>query len=271
MPLTAFLSKIKIENLSFAYPGCGDSVFENLNLQLDSDWKLGFIGRNGRGKTTLLRLLLGEGEYPYEGKIIAGLPFDYFPYPVAHGDWLTMEVLHEHCGQAGDWQLLGSLLQALDFFFQAQVLFLLKGIPPGLVLPPGRKAAALDFRPAFVQGQDMIHTAIQKGPVVGNQDLAPFPRQPAGYLPPGFPVQMIGGLINQVETVFPEEEGRQQRLGLLPLGEAVKGPPLGFLRKAQKPKLPQQLPVPGLPAVLLQHLHGQPVPMGHRVREIVKG
>lgn len=113
------MSQIKIENLSFAYPGSGDSVFENLNLQLDSDWKLGFIGRNGRGKTTLLRLLLGEGEYPYEGKIIAGLPFDYFPYPVAHGDWLTMEVLQEHCGQAGDWQLLREL-RLLGFPEEAQ-------------------------------------------------------------------------------------------------------------------------------------------------------
>ena len=57
------MSIIKIENLTFAYPGSPDNVFENLNLQLDSDWKLGFTGRNGRGKTTLLSLLMGEGEY----------------------------------------------------------------------------------------------------------------------------------------------------------------------------------------------------------------
>lgn len=107
------MSQIKIENLTFSYPGSGDSVFENLNLQLDSDWKLGFIGRNGRGKTTLLRLLLGE-LLPEEGRITAALPFDYFPYPVEHKDWLTMEVLQERCGEAEDWRLLREL-HLLDF------------------------------------------------------------------------------------------------------------------------------------------------------------
>ena len=46
------MSMIKIENLTFAYPTSGDYVFENLHLQVDTDWKLGVIGRNGRGKTT---------------------------------------------------------------------------------------------------------------------------------------------------------------------------------------------------------------------------
>lgn len=46
------MSMIKIENLTFAYPTSGDYIFENLNLQVDTHWKLGVIGRNGRGKTT---------------------------------------------------------------------------------------------------------------------------------------------------------------------------------------------------------------------------
>ena len=53
------MSMIKIENLTFAYPTSGDYVFENLHLQVDTDWKLGVIGRNGRGKTTLFRLFQG--------------------------------------------------------------------------------------------------------------------------------------------------------------------------------------------------------------------
>ena len=54
------MSKLQITDLTFAYPGSFENVFENVSLTLDSDWKLGLIGRNGRGKTTLLRLLLGE-------------------------------------------------------------------------------------------------------------------------------------------------------------------------------------------------------------------
>ena len=59
------MSLIKIDHLTFAYPGSYENVFENCSFQIDSDWKLGFVGRNGRGKTTLLRLL--QGQYEYSG------------------------------------------------------------------------------------------------------------------------------------------------------------------------------------------------------------
>ena len=48
------MSMIKIENLTFSYPTSYDNVFENVSFQVDTDWKLGFVGRNGRGKTTFL-------------------------------------------------------------------------------------------------------------------------------------------------------------------------------------------------------------------------
>ena len=56
------MSMIRVENLTFAYPSSYDNIFENVNFQIDTDWKLGFVGRNGRGKTTFLNLLLGK--YP---------------------------------------------------------------------------------------------------------------------------------------------------------------------------------------------------------------
>ena len=54
------MSLIEIRNLTFAYPGSFDNVFEGLNFRLDTSWRLGLVGRNGRGKTTLLGLLSGE-------------------------------------------------------------------------------------------------------------------------------------------------------------------------------------------------------------------
>lgn len=57
------MSEIKIINLTFGYEGHYDNVFENVNFQIDTNWKLGFIGRNGRGKTTFLNLLLGKYHY----------------------------------------------------------------------------------------------------------------------------------------------------------------------------------------------------------------
>ena len=57
------MSLIQIEHLYFTYDGGSEPVFEDLDLQLETDWKLGLVGRNGRGKTTLLRLLEGGLEY----------------------------------------------------------------------------------------------------------------------------------------------------------------------------------------------------------------
>ena len=41
------MSMIKIENLTFSYPGSYDNVFEDVSFQLDTNWRLGFVGSNG--------------------------------------------------------------------------------------------------------------------------------------------------------------------------------------------------------------------------------
>lgn len=101
------MSMIKIENLTFAYPGSYDNIFEDVSFLIDTDWKLGFVGRNGRGKTTFLHLLLGN--YEYRGRITSSVRFDYFPYPVADPERLTEEILHEVCPDAEDWELIREL------------------------------------------------------------------------------------------------------------------------------------------------------------------
>ena len=98
------MSQIKVSDLTFSYPGSYDNVFENASFQIDTDWKLGFTGRNGRGKTTFLKLLMGE--YPYQGRITASVCFDYFPFPVPHPDWLAGEAMEEVCPEVPRWRLL---------------------------------------------------------------------------------------------------------------------------------------------------------------------
>ncbi|MDR2202312.1 MAG: ATP-binding cassette domain-containing protein [Clostridiales bacterium] len=73
------MSLINITDLCFSYPGGAESVFENLNTALDTDWKTGLIGRNGKGKTTLMRLLCKQ-LVPDAGEISASVKFDYFPF-----------------------------------------------------------------------------------------------------------------------------------------------------------------------------------------------
>ena len=74
------MAQINVNRLTFAYEGSFDNIFEDVSFTIDSDWKLGFIGRNGKGKTTFLNLLLGK--YEYSGAISTNMIFDYFPYTI---------------------------------------------------------------------------------------------------------------------------------------------------------------------------------------------
>ena len=50
------MSTIQIKHLHFAYDGQAP-IFTDAGFDLDTNWHLGLVGRNGRGKTTLLRLM----------------------------------------------------------------------------------------------------------------------------------------------------------------------------------------------------------------------
>lgn len=97
------MSLIQVTDLTFSYPSSYDEIFSHASFQIDTRWKLGLIGRNGRGKTTLLRLLMGE--YPYGGSIHSSVEFDYFPYPVPHPQHRAGEVLAALCPQSQPWQI----------------------------------------------------------------------------------------------------------------------------------------------------------------------
>lgn len=78
------MAQIQVTDLTFSYDGSSDDVFKDVSFSIDTDWKLGLIGRNGRGKTTLLNLFMGK--YDYRGSIKAGTCFDYFPYQVCDSE-----------------------------------------------------------------------------------------------------------------------------------------------------------------------------------------
>ena len=103
------MSQINVSNLTFCYEGSFDNIFENVSFSVDTDWKLGFIGRNGKGKTTFLNLLLGK--YEYEGSISGSVLFDYFPYKVSTGDLerTAAELMEEWKQGVESWRVLKEL------------------------------------------------------------------------------------------------------------------------------------------------------------------
>ncbi len=97
------MATIEVKNLTFAYDGSYDFIFEDASFRIDTSWRLGFTGRNGRGKTTFLNLL--QGKFEYRGSIISPLNFAYFPFPVS-APWISgLEVAEEACPGLQQWQL----------------------------------------------------------------------------------------------------------------------------------------------------------------------
>jgi len=94
------MSLIQVTDLSFTYEGSSEPVFAHVSFQADTSWRLGLTGRNGRGKTTLLRIL--QGGLAYSGTVTADTVFDYFPFPVSDTSRVTAEILEELLGD--DWE-----------------------------------------------------------------------------------------------------------------------------------------------------------------------
>jgi len=84
-----------------------DNIFEEVSFRIDTDWKLGFTGRNGRGKTTFLNLLMGK--YPYSGTISASVEFEYFPYAVEDNRKPTIDVIDGILRDYQSWELMREL------------------------------------------------------------------------------------------------------------------------------------------------------------------
>ena len=97
------MSLINVTNLTFAYDGSYENIFENVSFQLDTNWKLGFTGRNGRGKTTFLNLLLGK--YEYRGSISTSVAFSYFPYHVTEQSILAIDAVEAMYPECEYWRL----------------------------------------------------------------------------------------------------------------------------------------------------------------------
>ena len=61
--------EIRLENVSFRYPGADKNTLTNINLTLHPGEKLAVVGLNGAGKTTLIKLICGFLD-PTEGRVL---------------------------------------------------------------------------------------------------------------------------------------------------------------------------------------------------------
>ena len=101
------MSLISINNLTFGYEGNINNIFENVSFNIDTNWKLGLIGRNGKGKTTFLKLL--QGKYEYKGTISKKVEVDYFPFEVEDKTKMAIEIVNQIATNVEDWEIIKEL------------------------------------------------------------------------------------------------------------------------------------------------------------------
>lgn len=101
------MALINVSNITFCYEGSSVPVFENASFSIDAAWKTGLVGRNGRGKTTLLRLLAGE--LSASGAIDVPVRLVRFPFDIPDRETTGSEIFAQVCPEAQEWQLLREL------------------------------------------------------------------------------------------------------------------------------------------------------------------
>lgn len=129
------MAQINVNELTFSYEGSFDNIFEKVSFSIDTDWKLGFIGRNGKGKTTFLNLLMGK--YQYTGNISSSTVFDYFPYHISQEQMrlCAAEFLDEMKSQCELWRVICELEQLCE---NAEILY-----RPFQTLSPGERTKVM--------------------------------------------------------------------------------------------------------------------------------
>lgn len=108
------MQRIILDDITFHYDNPYAPVFDGLSLAIDTSWRTALTGPNGRGKTTVLRLLAGELQ-PVRGTISMPLRTSYFPYQPVTPDAPTLDVITECVAPFREWErTMEQMLDAAD-------------------------------------------------------------------------------------------------------------------------------------------------------------
>lgn len=108
------MSTIVCRGLSFGYDSSERNVFTSLDLVIDTGWRSALVGRNGRGKTTLLRLIHGELA-PDRGSIERTVNTRRFPCVPSNPALSAFEAAKDAAGPFRRWEAeMERLLDAGD-------------------------------------------------------------------------------------------------------------------------------------------------------------
>ncbi len=130
--------RIEFRNVSFAYPASTKKVLDNFSLIIEPGQKIAFVGENGAGKTTIVKLLgrfydVDSGEILIDGSNIKQLSLEqwYDKLGVLFQDFLQYEYSLQdniHFGRIQAPNALGGIVEAAK---QSGADAVAKGLPKG--------------------------------------------------------------------------------------------------------------------------------------------
>ncbi|TWW13741.1 ABC-F type ribosomal protection protein [Dellaglioa algida] len=188
------IGTIQIEQLSFQYDGQLAPIFNRVDLQLDASWKLGLIGRNGRGKTTLFRIL--QNQLQYQGKIRTDLEFQYFPQTIEKPEESVWLVIRRVTG--------------LEDYDQWQILIELDklGLPESILaepfnqLSPGQQTKILLASLFVGEGKfQLIDEPTNHLDEAGRQVISDYLRQKSGFILISHDRYFLNAIIDHVISI----------------------------------------------------------------------
>lgn len=165
-PFTKSTGELKIQNLSFKYPGSTENVLSEVDLTITSGKVTAIVGMSGSGKTTLLKLLLRFYE-PIHGRILLGeTPLSFLSHSkwrkacgvVLQDGYIFSDTIAQNIAFGDEALDSNRLLEAVRI---ANIEQLVEGLPLGLNTKIGNEGVGLS------QGQRqriLIARAVYKNP-----------------------------------------------------------------------------------------------------------
>jgi len=139
---------LEFRNVSFKYPGTKTNIINNLNMRIENGAHYAFVGRNGSGKTTIIKLITGlydnyEGEILLNGKelrtyskaylkgMFSGVYQDFARYFISAKDNILL-------GDINNMDSRGALGNAKEAAASFDILDEINAMPQGFDTPLGK-------------------------------------------------------------------------------------------------------------------------------------
>lgn len=164
---------IRIEGLSFAYPGSEALVLQDVDLVLPAGSTVALVGDNGAGKTTLVKLLCrlydpAEGRILVDGADLRDLPVERWRERLAAGfqDFARFEVLAHEAVGVGDVPRVGDVDAARDALVRAAAVDVVEALPHGLETQLGPTWDGVDLSGGQWQKLALGRALMRQGPLL---------------------------------------------------------------------------------------------------------